>query len=107
MMKGNKILIAMAAGSGTRMGSETPKQFLSLGGIPILRRTMETFIAAVPGIQVITVLPSDYLSFWKEYCLSADFTYPQVLVAGGFTRFHSVRNALDRVPDGTIVSIHD
>ena len=106
-MKGNKILIAMAAGSGTRMGSETPKQFLSLGGVPILRRTMETFIAAVPGIQVVTVLPNDYLSFWKEYCLSADFTYPQTLVSGGFTRFHSVRNALARIPDGTIVAIHD
>ena len=86
-MKGNKILIIMAAGSGTRMGSGLPKQFLSLGGIPILRRTMETFIAAVPGIQVVTVLPDDYLSFWKEYCLSADFTYPQILVPGGFTRF--------------------
>lgn len=107
MMKSNKILIAMAAGSGTRMGSETPKQFLSLGGVPILRRTMETFIAAVPGIQIVTVLPKDYLSFWKEYCLSADFTYPQTLVTGGFTRFHSVRNALERVPDGTIVAIHD
>ena len=106
-MKGNKILIAMAAGSGTRMGSETPKQFLSLGGIPILRRTMETFIAAVPGIKVVTVLPNDYLSFWKEYCLSAEFTYPQTLVGGGFTRFHSVRNALERVPDGAIVAIHD
>ena len=107
MMKGNKILIAMAAGSGTRMGSETPKQFLSLGGIPILRRMMETFIAAVPGIKVVTVLPNDYLSFWKEYCLSAEFTYPQTLVGGGFTRFHSVRNALERVPDGAIVAIHD
>ena len=106
-MKGNKILIAMAAGSGTRMGSETPKQFLSLGGIPILRRMMETFIAAVPGIKVVTVLPNDYLSFWKEYCLSAEFTYPQTLVGGGFTRFHSVRNALERVPDGAIVAIHD
>ena len=106
-MKGNKILIAMAAGSGTRMGSETPKQFLFLGGIPILRRTMETFIAAVPGIKVVTVLPNDYLSFWKEYCLSAEFTYPQTLVGGGFTRFHSVRNALERVPDGAIVAIHD
>ena len=107
MMKGNKILIIMAAGSGTRMGSGLPKQFLSLGGVPILRRTMETFIAAVPGIQVVTVLPDDYLSFWKEYCLSADFTYPQILVPGGFTRFHSVRNALAKVPDGAIVAIHD
>lgn len=68
---------------------------------------METFIAAVPGIKVVTVLPNDYLSFWKEYCLSAEFTYPQTLVGGGFTRFHSVRNALERVPDGAIVAIHD
>lgn len=106
-MKGSKILIAMAAGSGTRMGSEMPKQFLSLGGIPILRRTIETFIDAIPEIKVITVLPKDYLSFWKEYCLTADFNYPQTLVPGGFTRFHSVRNALERVPDGVVVAIHD
>jgi len=107
MNTGEKILIVMAAGSGSRMGSSTPKQFLDLGGIPILRRTIETFISAVPGIRVITVLPKDHISFWKEYCLSADFTCPQLLVPGGFTRFHSVKNALERVPDGAIVAIHD
>ena len=103
----NKILIVMAAGSGTRMGSSTPKQFLDLGGKPVLRRTIETFVSADPDIKVITVLPKEHLSFWKEYCLANDFTCPQLLVAGGITRFHSVRNALARVPDGSIVAIHD
>ena len=97
----------MAAGSGSRMGSATPKQFLDLGGKPVLRRTIESFIAAEPDIRVITVLPKDHISFWKEYCLSADFNYPQLLVQGGFTRFHSVRNALEKVPDGAVVAIHD
>ena len=107
MNRDSKILIVMAAGSGTRMGSSMPKQFLDLGGKPVLRRTMETFIAAVPDLKVVTVLPKEHLSFWKEYCLANDFTCPQLLVAGGITRFHSVRNALERVPDGAIVAIHD
>lgn len=107
MTHGNKILITMAAGSGTRMGSATPKQFLDLGGKPVLRRTIETFVSAIPDIKVITVLPKEHISFWKEYCLSSEFTCPQLLVSGGITRFHSVRNALERVPDGAIVAIHD
>ena len=97
----------MAAGSGTRMGSATPKQFLDIGGKPVLRRTIETFVSAIPDIKVITVLPKEHISFWKEYCLSSEFTCPQLLVSGGITRFHSVRNALERVPDGAIVAIHD
>ena len=97
----------MAAGSGVRMGSSIPKQFLDLGGVPILRRTIEAFISAMPDVRVVTVLPEEHISFWKEYCLSSDFNCPQTLVSGGFTRFHSVRNALKKVPDGAIVAIHD
>lgn len=97
----------MAAGSGVRMGATVPKQFLDLGGVPILRRTIEAFISVVPDIKVVTVLPGDYIAFWKDYCLVSDFNCPQTLVPGGFTRFHSVRNALERVPEGAIVAIHD
>ncbi|MBR4755797.1 MAG: 2-C-methyl-D-erythritol 4-phosphate cytidylyltransferase [Bacteroidales bacterium] len=97
----------MAAGSGLRMGSSVPKQFLDLGGKPVLRKTIETFVSAVPDLKVVTVLPKEHLAFWKEYCLSNDFTCPQLLVSGGITRFHSVRNALEKVPDGAIVAIHD
>ena len=106
-MSRNKFLVVMAAGSGVRMGSSIPKQFLDLGGVPILRRTIEAFISAMPDVRVVTVLPEEHISFWKEYCLSSDFNCPQTLVSGGFTRFHSVRNALKKVPDGAIVAIHD
>ena len=106
-MSRKRILIVMAAGSGVRMGASIPKQFLDLGGIPVLRRTIEKFISAVPEIKVVTVLPNDHIPFWKEYCLSSGFDYPQTLVAGGFTRFHSVRNALRKVPDGAVVAVHD
>lgn len=106
-MSRKRILIVMAAGSGVRMGASVPKQFLDLGGVPVLRRTIEAFVSAVPDIKVFTVLPEDHIPFWKEYCLSSGFNCPQSLVSGGFTRFHSVRNALKKVPDGAIVAIHD
>ena len=97
----------MAAGSGSRMGAELPKQFLQLDGKAILHKTIEVFVEAVPGVKVITVLPEDHISYWKEYCLNRNFIYPQVLVKGGITRFHSVRNALERVPEGALVAVHD
>ena len=97
----------MAAGSGTRMGAQVPKQFLELGGKAVLQRTIEVFQRACEGVSVITVLPKEHMSYWREYCLSRNFTCPQVLVAGGITRFHSVRNALAKVPEGALVAIHD
>lgn len=106
-MDRRKYVVVMAAGSGSRMGADKPKQFLELGGKFILRRTIETFVSACPGITVITVLPEQYMQFWRDYCYRSKFTCPQVLVKGGFTRFHSVRNALSKVPDGALVAIHD
>lgn len=100
-------LVVTAGGSGTRMGGPVPKQFLELDGKAVLQRTLEKFIEAIPGVKVVTVLPKDFISLWKKYCLEHAFTYPQILVAGGITRFHSVRNALARVPDGAFVAIHD
>ena len=97
----------MAAGSGTRMGSDTPKQFLELGGRMILRRTIETIVSACPGVTVITVLPEQHIGFWKDYCYRTNMICPQILVKGGITRFHSVRNALEKVPDGALVAVHD
>ena len=97
----------MAAGSGSRMAADRPKQFLESGGKAILQRTIEVFLAALPDVTIITVLPAQYVDYWKEYCYRHNFTCPQILVAGGMTRFHSVRNALERVPDGALVGIHD
>lgn len=97
----------MAAGSGSRMGAELPKQFLELDGKAILHKTIELFRDAVPGVRVITVLPEAYIDYWKDYCIRRNFTCPQVLVKGGITRFHSVKNAIERVPDGALVAVHD
>ena len=97
----------MAAGSGTRMGAPLPKQFLELEGKAILQHTIEAFLEASPGISVVTVLNPDYIDYWRNYCLKHNFTCPQITVAGGITRFHSVRNALAKIPDGALVSVHD
>ena len=106
-MESLKYVIIMAAGHGTRMGSNVPKQFLDLEGKPILQRSIEKFVTAIPDIKVVTVLPEDYLKMWRDHCLEHNFAYPQTLVAGGITRFHSVRNALAKIPEGAIVGVHD
>lgn len=99
--------VVVAGGSGTRMGAELPKQFLQLSGKYILQRTLENFMEAVPDVRLVTVLPRRWMKAWKEMCLAASFDCPQTLVAGGITRYLSVRNALEKVPDGALVAIHD
>lgn len=99
--------IFVAGGSGTRMGGDTPKQFLPLGDKSVLQHTIEVFLEAEPDLNVIVVLPKAHFQTWKEMCLVNCFDHKHSLVAGGITRFHSVKNALKKVPDGAIVSIHD
>ena len=106
-MDRKKYVVIMAAGSGTRMGSDMPKQFLELDGKMILRRTIDTIVSACPGVTIITVLPEQFIKFWKDYCYRSNMIYPQILVKGGLTRFHSVRNALEKVPEGALVAVHD
>ena len=106
-MERKKYLIVTAGGMGTRMGGPVPKQFLELDGKPILRLTLEKFMEAEPDLHVITVLPEAHVSTWRQYCQKANFACPQRLVKGGFTRFHSVKNALAYVPDGVLVAVQD
>ena len=102
-----RYLVVTAGGTGTRMGASVPKQFLELDGKPILRLTLERFLEADPDIQIITTLPEASIVSWRQYCLQESFRCRQRLVKGGFTRFHSVKNALEYVPDGALVAIHD
>lgn len=106
-MSRKKYLVVTAGGSGTRMGSDLPKQFLPLDGRAVLQRTVERFLEACPDIRVITVLPEAHIAWWRRYCQEKGFNCPQRLVKGGFTRFHSVKNALEFVPDGAVVAVHD
>ena len=106
-MDRKKYVIVMAAGSGTRMGAEVPKQFIEIDGKAILQMTIEVFQEACPDIAVVTVLPDAHMAYWRNYCLERNFICPQILVKGGITRFHSVRNALAKIPDGAVVAVHD
>ena len=103
----NFYAVILAAGSGVRMGTDIPKQFLNLGGVPILRRTIEVFTRACPEAHIVTVLPKDSIAYWKSYCLAHFSQCPQRIVEGGITRFHSVRNALEKIPDGAVVALQD
>lgn len=89
------------------MGADIPKQFIRIGGKTILQLSLERVLEAVPDVEVVTVLPSEWFGFWRKECLSAGIDVRQSLVEGGITRFHSVRAALERVEDGAVVAVHD
>lgn len=105
------IAIIVAGGSGTRFGAELPKQFLELGGRPILMRTIEAFGENRDGsFDVIVTLPAGQIDLWHNLCERHGFAVPHRVVAGGETRWHSVKNALDsigHVADDDIIAVHD
>lgn len=107
IMERKRYCIFACGGHGTRMGSSLPKQFLRLGDKTILQLSIERILEAVPGTGIITVLPDEYLQFWIKEIHQSGLDEPQSLVPGGISRFHSVKNALEKVPEGSIVAVHD
>lgn len=99
--------IFACGGHGTRMGGSLPKQFLRIGDRTILQISLENYLSACPDAKIVIALPPEYREFWLEECSKMEFTPPQSIVDGGITRFHSVRNALKKVPDGAVVAVHD
>jgi len=102
-----KFVIIVAGGSGSRMGSEIPKQFLELCGKPVLMHTIQVFYDFDPESKIILVLPEDQQQFWKGLCLKHSFPLAHQVVSGGKTRFHSVKNGLSQITEEGIVFIHD
>ena len=102
-------IIIVAGGKGLRMGSDIPKQFLPIGGKPVLMRTLERFREYSKDIQIILVLPEAQQAYWLELCQEYHFDVEYTLANGGQTRFHSVQNGLAKVPDDAIgvVGVHD
>lgn len=90
-----------------RMGGELPKQFLPIGGKPVLMRTLEAFHACDPEIHLILVLPQSQQAFWRQLCGEHAFMLPHVVADGGETRFHSVKNGLAYVNAPGLVAVHD
>ena len=102
-------VIIVAGGKGLRMGSDIPKQFLPIGGKPVLMRTLERFREYSPALQIILVLPKAQQEYWKELCEKHNFTVAYQLADGGETRFHSVQHGLALIPDNAegVVGVHD
>jgi 2-C-methyl-D-erythritol 4-phosphate cytidylyltransferase len=91
------------------MGSDIPKQFLPIGGKPVLMRTLERFREYSPTLQIILVLPKAQQDYWHQLCKDYNFEVEYVLADGGETRFHSVQNGLAKIPDDAegVVGVHD
>lgn len=99
--------IIVAGGRGLRMGEEVPKQFLPVGGRPVLMRTIDIFLAFDPSMSVVLVLPEDQFDYWKELCRKYSYEKKHQVVFGGKTRFQSVKNGLKAVKSNDVVAIHD
>lgn len=106
-MSNRNIAIIVAGGSGKRMQSSIPKQFLLLNGLPVLMHTLNRFYEFDPSIELILVLPEDQISYWQQLCKQYRFEVSHKIVTGGETRFHSVRKGIRAITGNGVVAIHD
>jgi len=103
-----KYAVIVAGGSGKRMGTAIPKQFLLLDGKPILMHTLLSFFSADKNISLVVVLPEAHISTWQSLCEAYNFTIPHQVVEGGIERFFSVKKGLNSITEKhAIVAIHD
>jgi 2-C-methyl-D-erythritol 4-phosphate cytidylyltransferase len=101
-----KTAVIVAGGTGSRMNSAIPKQFLLIHGKPVLYYTIEAFLNAYSDLNIILVLPEEYIGAGQEI-IDAYFDYQRIqITVGGRTRFHSVQNGLKLVQQECIVLVH-
>lgn len=101
--------IILAGGKGLRMGSDIPKQFLPVGGLPVLMHTIRRFREYDASLLIILVLPKAQQDYWKRLCEKYQFDIDYAVADGGATRFHSIKNGLQLIPDEEqgVVAVHD
>ncbi|GAB3929734.1 2-C-methyl-D-erythritol 4-phosphate cytidylyltransferase [Mucilaginibacter myungsuensis] len=99
--------LIVAGGSGTRMQSVVPKQFLLLNGRPLMMYTIEAFYNSTYQPQIIVVMHPNFHTYWQELCVEHNFAIPHVLADGGETRFHSVKAGLALVTEDGLVAVQD
>ncbi len=102
-----RAMILVAGGSGTRMGAAVPKQFLLVNGKPLLIHTLQTMHGFDVEMELVLALPEQHFSMWRELCTTHHFAIPHTVVAGGETRFDSVKNALNKVSNADLIGVHD
>lgn len=103
----NKYALIVAGGSGSRMQSDTPKQFLVIGNKPILMHSLNAFHQYSSTVQIFLVLPEDHMPLWKNLVKDHSFNINHTLIIGGETRFESVKNGLNEITGEGLVAIHD
>jgi 2-C-methyl-D-erythritol 4-phosphate cytidylyltransferase len=103
----DKYVIIVAGGTGSRMGKDTPKQFLLLAGKPLLAHSIEAFYRYDPLVTIIVALHPGYVENWAELCRKFSFTVPHQIIPGGSARFFSVKNALSALRGEGLVAVHD
>jgi 2-C-methyl-D-erythritol 4-phosphate cytidylyltransferase len=99
-----KVALIVAGGKGERMNADIPKQFLLLNGTPILMHTLKQFSHFE---EIVLVIPHSQFDYWRELCNTYNFTQKHTLVAGGTTRFYSVKNGLEQIEENSVIAIHD
>ncbi|MEI6677559.1 MAG: 2-C-methyl-D-erythritol 4-phosphate cytidylyltransferase [Mariniphaga sp.] len=99
--------IIVAGGNGSRMESGIPKQFLLIGGMPVLMHTIRNFYDYDPSLLLILVLPANEISSWNDLCRKHNFEIPHQVTAGGETRFQSVKNGLSLASGSELTAVHD
>lgn len=104
-----RLAVVVAGGKGLRMGAELPKQFIPIGGKPVLMHTLERFATCD---TLVLVLPEEHHGYWAELCAKYHCTIPHEVVRGGETRYHSVYAGLSYLEGlglktGAVVAVHD
>lgn len=110
---GQNYAIIVAGGTGTRMGTDTPKQFLLLGGLPVMMHTIHAFHHSNSSPQIIVVIHAALHDGWSALCKTHRFAVPHTVVSGGNSRFESVKNGLTAIrsmgtdPTDCTIAVHD
>jgi len=99
--------IIVAGGSGNRMQTETPKQFLLLKNLPVLMHTIKAFAASDTQPKILLVLNKDQQAYWTRLCKEFNFHIPHQVIDGGTERFYSVKNAVYTIEEDSYVAVHD
>ena len=103
----NKIgVIIVAGGSGSRMKSNTPKQFIAINGKPLLQYTIDRFFNWNPNIDLVLVLPETEINTWKNLVIKNKYSMNYRICEGGKERFDSVKNGLELL-ENDLIMIHD
>ena len=102
--KGKFAAVLPAGGLGKRMGGNIPKQLLVLGGKPVYRYSLETFLSMDEIAEVVMAVPAD----WKDH-FEKDFSHPKLkIVVGGAERWQSVENGVNALTSNAeYVLVHD